>query len=79
MIVKDEKRSFNEAERIIIYRKNRGLCQMCLSENKSEKESQVSWTEFEADHILPHTLGGKTEIFNGQVLCRIHNKKKSGK
>jgi len=74
MILKDERRTFNEAERIKIYRKNNGLCQKCLEEGKNDIESRVSWTNFEADHIIPHSKGGRTESWNGQVLCRYHNR-----
>lgn len=76
IILKDGKRSFNEAERIVIYRKNKGLCQKCLEEGKNEKESAVGWPEYEADHIIAHAKGGPTKIFNGQVLCGYHNTQK---
>ena len=76
---KDDQRGFNEAQKIAIYRHDKGLCQMCLSESKSEKESTVSWSEYEADHILAHSKGGATDVDNAQVLCRTHNRKKSGK
>jgi 5-methylcytosine-specific restriction endonuclease McrA len=75
----DMKRTFNEADKIKIYRDNEGLCQLCLKEGKSDKEATVSWKEFEADHILPHSKGGKTEPWNGQVLCRTHNRRKGNK
>lgn len=77
MITKDEQRAFSEAERIAIYRRDNGLCQMCLAEGKPEREAVVSWSEYEADHVIPHSKGGQTEIFNGQVLCRVHNRRKS--
>ncbi|MCB9720072.1 MAG: DUF262 domain-containing protein [Candidatus Omnitrophica bacterium] len=76
LILKDEKRSFNEAERIAIYRRDKGICQMCIREGKNEKESVVSWAEYEADHVVAHAKGGVTEISNGQVLCGHHNKRK---
>ncbi|MCZ7616634.1 MAG: HNH endonuclease [Ignavibacteriaceae bacterium] len=75
----DMKRTFNEADKIKIYRDNEGLCQLCLKEGKSDKEATVSWKEFEADHILPHSKGGKTEPWNGQALCRTHNRRKGNK
>lgn len=76
---KDEKRAFSELERIKIYRNFRGLCQQCLREGKSEKEAQVSWSEYQADHIFPHSKGGKTIIENSELLCRYHNQSKSNK
>jgi hypothetical protein len=73
----DEKRLFNEAEKIKIYRRDKGLCQQCLANGKPEKEAQVSWTQYQADHIFPHVKGGETIIDNAQVLCGYHNVRKS--
>ena len=42
MTTLDDKRLFNEAKKIRIYRKNNGLCQHCLAEGKPEKEASVS-------------------------------------
>ncbi len=76
---KDNQRIFNEAQRIKIYRDQKGLCQLCLTEGNSEENSRVSWKQYESDHILAHSLGGLTDTWNGQVLCRPHNKIKSNK
>lgn len=76
ILTKDDRRAFNESERISIYRRDNGLCQECLKENKSEKESKVPWNEYDADHVIPHSKGGQTEIKNAQLLCRYHNQKK---
>jgi len=76
MLTKDERRAFNEAERIRIYRRDNGLCQMCLEEGKPEKEALVSWSEYQADHVVPHAKGGPTDVENAQVLCRYHNQAK---
>lgn len=76
MLAKDERRAFREDERIRIYRRDDGLCQMCLARGKPEKEAQVSWSEYEADHVVPHAEGGPTEVENAQVLCRYHNRHK---
>ena len=79
LIEKDTKRTFNEAERIRIYRKDRGICQMCLEEGSSSEEALVPWRQYEADHVIPHSQGGSTIIENGQVLCRTHNRMKGAK
>ncbi|MEZ4888662.1 MAG: DUF262 domain-containing protein [Chitinophagales bacterium] len=79
LITKDGRRMFNESERIKIYRRDKGLCQKCLKEEKNEKEAQVSWSEYQADHIFPHAKGGLTDIENGQVLCRYHNAQKGAR
>jgi len=79
MVTKDEKRRFDEAERIRVYRQDGGLCQLCLDEGKPEGEAEVSWEEFEADHVTPHAEGGPTVVDNGQVLCRYHNRQKGSR
>lgn len=76
ILAKDSRRAFNEAERIAIYRKGRGRCQLCVQADKPDRETIVPWNEFEADHVLPHSQGGQTLIENGQVLCREHNRRK---
>lgn len=48
MTLKDSKRNFDESDRIAIYRRDRGLCKLCLEEKKSEREATVSWNEFDA-------------------------------
>ena len=79
IIVKDEKRAFTELERLIIYRKGKGLCQACLREGKPEKEAKVGWSKYQADHVLPHSKGGQTILDNGELLCRDHNQSKGAK
>ena len=69
IIAKSGRRAFSEREKILIYRNNNGTCCSC--------DKVVSWSEFEADHVLPHSKGGATEIENGQVLCGECNRKKS--
>jgi hypothetical protein len=75
----DDRRNFNEAEKIKIYRRDKGLCQMCLAEGKNEKESVVAWENYQADHIFPHSKGGETVTENAQVLCKYHNQSKGAK
>lgn len=79
MLTKDEQRAFSEAERIAIYRRDNGLCQLCVAEGKPEAECSVSWKEYDADHVVPHVRGGRTEVANAQVLCRYHNRQKGAR
>ena len=79
IIAKDTRRAFNEADRIAIYRRHDGLCQMCLAEGRAEHEALVPWREYQADHVLPHALGGRTRLDNAQVLCRQHNTSKGAR
>ena len=73
----DPQRNFTYLERITIYRKNKGICQACITAGKTEEEALVPWHEFEADHLKPWSKEGKTTIANGQVLCKHHNRVKS--
>lgn len=79
LIPRDANRNFNEADKILIYRRDKGLCQDCLKEGKPEKEALVSWGIYQADHIFPHAKGGETTIGNAQVLCKYHNQKKGAR
>jgi hypothetical protein len=74
----DTKRAFNEAERIRIYRRDEGLCQNCLKEGKNKLEATVTWSAYQADHILAWIKGGRTVEENAQVLCSYHNASKGG-
>lgn len=76
---KDQNRAFSELQRIIIYRRDKGFCQQCLREEKPENECRVSWSEYQADHVVPHSRGGRTVIENGELLCAHHNLSKGAK
>ncbi|MFA5106203.1 MAG: DUF262 domain-containing protein [Candidatus Micrarchaeia archaeon] len=81
LIAKDTKRSFDEAERIQIYVRDRGICILCYKENisqglpedKANEKARVPWNEYDSDHIKAHIKGGSTDLGNAQVLCRTHN------
>jgi len=74
---KDTKRTFNEAERIKIYRDHNGICRKCNDEGLGEDDARILWSQYEADHILAHSKGFPTDPEgNAQVLCRKHNREK---
>jgi len=73
---KDSQRVFNPIQRIMIYRRDNGLCQMCLEDGLPEEEAKIAWSDYEADHIVPHAKGGQTNLDNAQLLCSTHNKQK---
>ena len=79
IIARDTKRAYSETERILIYRRDKGLCQKCLEEGKPEPEAKVSWSNYQADHVIPHSLGGETSLENAQVLCSPHNQSKGNR
>ena len=76
---KDTNRAFSELQRIFIYREGKGFCQQCLREGVPEKEARVSWSKYQADHVLPHSKGGETIISNGELLCATHNLSKGNR
>lgn len=79
LLTLDTRRTFNEAERIRVYRRDEGLCQACLKEGRSGKDATVSWSEYQTDHIFPWIKGGRTVDENAQVLCGPHNASKGSR
>ena len=65
---KDPQRAFTLDERIVIWRRDNEICQKC--------KKRIKFPEMEADHIKPHSRGGKTTITNGQTLCKQCNASK---
>jgi len=70
---RDSKRLFSETQRRILWNGVRSdpLCPQC--------RSKLTWDDITIDHIMPWSKGGKTELRNGQVLCRSCNSKKGDK
>lgn len=33
----------------------------------------------QVDHVIPHSLGGRTDVMNGQLLCPAHNASKGNR
>ena len=67
----DNKRFFTKSQRDQIFHNSKGRCQIC--------GTSISYQGFQADHIIPYSRGGKTEIKNGQALCQTCNLSKSNK
>lgn len=61
----DSLRAFTHEQRLAIYRKNDGCCQLEIHCNGDK----LLWDDWHADHILAHVNGGKTTVSNGQVAC----------
>jgi len=67
-------REFTEKMKREVYERQGGICPKCRKE-----EQKWDFEEMEADHIKPWHEGGKTIIENCQMLCKEHNRIKSGK
>jgi hypothetical protein len=65
----DQQRSFTDDQRRAIFRKFKGICQVCYQ--------KVKWENFHADHIKPHVDAGPSTVANGQLLCSTCNLQKS--
>lgn len=65
LVLLDPRREFDRFEKVVIYRRDGGVCQSC--------GIKVEWKQYEADHVQPHSKGGPTTIENGQVLCASCN------
>ncbi|MBE0498802.1 MAG: HNH endonuclease [Campylobacterales bacterium] len=70
-------RTFSDKQKRESYERQKGIYPVCVK-NKSDK-TQYELNEMEADHITPWHEGGKTEANNCQMLCKLHNRMKSGK
>ena len=79
ILTRDEKhlslRAFSPKDKQKAYEKQKGICPDCTKEKK-KKHWQLE--EMEADHITPWHKGGKTVLENCQMLCKDHNRRKSG-
>jgi hypothetical protein len=62
---KDNQRMFDNIQRLAIYRRDKGICQLKIKCNGKKCE----WDNWHADHIIPWSKGGKTTVENGQVAC----------
>lgn len=68
----DPKRIFTYEEKLILFRKANGLCELECNGQKCGRE--LNFDEAVIDHIVPHSKLGKTEISNGRLaynLCNI--------
>lgn len=68
----DENRGFAHAQRLAIFRRDGGHCQLQLKCSGD----RLGWAEWHADHKIPHSKGGRTTVENGQVACSTCNQSK---
>jgi hypothetical protein len=68
----DKQRLFSHEQRLAIFRRDGGLCQLRLK----CKGTKCEWDMWEADHKIVWSQGGKTTVENGQVACPACNSAK---
>lgn len=71
--LKDGRRAFTHEQRMAIYRRDDGICQVRIK----CRGVKCAWDDWEADHSVPWSCGGKTIVQNGQVACPACNSTKS--
>jgi len=62
---KDNQRDFTHIQKLTIYRRDQGKCQVKIKCN-GEK---VTWDSWHCDHKKAWSKGGQTTVENGQVAC----------
>lgn len=67
----DPKRNFSFEERLILYRRAEGKCQ--LSCNGKVCGREIGFEDSVVDHILPHSRSGVTKLDNGRLAHRSCN------
>jgi 5-methylcytosine-specific restriction endonuclease McrA len=72
--LKDNNRAFSHEQRVTIYRRDKGICQLRIGCQGKKCE----WDNWEADHQIAWSNGGKTTVENGQVACSECNSSKGG-
>jgi hypothetical protein len=63
---------FSRLQRREIWLRSNGHCVGCGQSLGPDWEART----WQADHIVPHSRGGRTEVINGQALCRPCNNRK---
>jgi hypothetical protein len=66
---KDPQRGFSHEQRLAIFRRDGGMCQLKLRCDGVK----VGWDHWHADHKTAHSKGGKSIVSNGQVACQDCN------
>ena len=80
-------RVFDKAQKTILYNrqteeaktKHISNCPDCVVEDKANKEKIWDFKDMEADHVTAWSKGGPTDLENGQMLCKRHNRLKGNK
>lgn len=66
--MKDSQRLFTPKQRSALYWAANGKCEECGMD--------LDPHDWHADHTVPHSFGGKTDVINGRALCPACNLKK---
>ena len=67
----DERRNFTHEEKLILYQRSRGCCQLELADQSCGRA--LLFDDAVVDHIVPHSTGGRTELANGRIAFKLCN------
>lgn len=67
----DPKRNFTYEEKLILYRKAKGLCEIECNGLKCGRP--IEFDDSVVDHIVPHSKKGQTELTNGRIAYHTCN------
>lgn len=54
-------------------------CRYCAESNNGNRTRIYKFSEMEADHVTAWSKGGKTDLANCEMLCKMHNRQKGNK
>jgi hypothetical protein len=74
----DPRRFFDESEVQAIIARDGCRCRY-IDEATGDQCAEVDIKKLDADHKIPWSLGGRTNIQNGQLLCKHHNRSKGNR
>ncbi len=70
--IKDQQRLFSAEQRRILWNTaDERVCNEC--------GRKLDWKDFQADHVKPYSLGGRSVLDNAAILCSTHNAAKGKK
>jgi len=72
----DETREFSSEQKLAIFRRDKGECQLKIKCNGKKMGWEDDW---HIDHKIPFSKGGKTTVENGQLACAECNLSKGAK
>lgn len=72
--IRDPQRLFTWSQKHIIRVRAHNQC-----EHKSVLRHRCRAAGTDADHVIPWSRGGVTQLWNSQLLCRRHNRRKSNR
>jgi hypothetical protein len=75
LALKDARRAFAPQQRLAIYRRDGGICQLRLR----CEGAKLRWDDWHCDHKKPWTEGGATSVANGQAACAVCNQAKGSR